>query len=264
MHNTTQAPPASAYRRPRNRVSLTKIQRHELLNNYFQHYRAVAATNSALLNQKLPREAFDELLDAVGGFLFQRTKDLASKPGPLRDFLELNSLPPSLAQLLPTDFRAFCLALNALKQWVSKEQLATDRFLLGGKARDELRAAAGSCIVTGKSLEGGCELHHPFRDCRPPIPMCHEAHDQIEKQQPKVDAISDPIFTIMSNIRRERNNSWRNLRKGSLDLSGEKVNHSTPSVGAGARTFARKVSDATGLSFKQIVDFLDKYDLVSG
>ena len=215
------------------------------------------------MNQKLPREVFDELLDVIGGLLLQQTKDLAAKPGPLRDFLELNALPPSLAQRLPTDFRAFCLTLNALKQWVSKEQLATDRFLLGGRARKELRALAESCMMTGRSLEDGCELHHPVRDGRPPIPLCHEAHDEIEQQQPKADAISDPVFIIISKIRKEKNNSWINLRRGCLDLSGEEVNHSTASVGKGGRSFARKVSEETGLSFEQIIDFLDKYDLVS-
>jgi hypothetical protein len=263
MSDITQAQPACAYRRPRNGFSLTKAQRRELSNYYFQHYRTIATTNPTLLNQKLSREVFDELLDAVGGLLLQGTKELAAKPGPLRDFLELNTLPPPLARLLPTDFRAFCLALNALKQWVSREQLATDRFLLGGNARDELRAISGSCIVTGNSLEGGCELHHPIRDGRPPIPVCHEAHDQIEQQQPKIDSSMNPNLVLMSKIRKERNNSWKNLQRGCLDLLGEKVNHSTASVGAGSRSFARKVSQATGLNLREILDLMKQNDLVS-
>jgi hypothetical protein len=261
MPNTTQEARATEYKRPKSRTTLTKAQREGLLREYFDHYRTIAKNNPALLNQKLPREISKALLDVIGGVLLEQTKDLAVKPGPVREFLELNSLPPSLASLLPSDFRAFCLVLNSLKQWVGAEQQATDRFLLGGNARGELRAIAGSCIVTGKSLDGDCELHHPVRDGRPPVPLCHKAHDEIEKQQAKADASSDPNFPTISNIRAERKNSWRNLRRGCLDLLGREVKHSTPAVGAGARAFARKVSKATGLSFEQIIDFLDSNDL---
>jgi len=261
MPNTTQEARAAEYKRPKSWITLTKVQREGLLGEYFDHYRATAENNSALLNQKLPREISKAFLDVIGSVLLDQTKELAAKPGPVREFLELNSLPPSLASLLPPDFRAFCLALNALKQWVAAEQQATDRFLLGGKARDELRAIAGSCIVTGKSLDGDCELHHPVRDGRPPIPLCHEAHVEIERQKSKADASSDPNFPTISKIRRGSNNSWRNLRKGCLDLLGNKVKHSTPAVGAGARAFARKVSNSTSLSFEQVIDFLDSNDL---
>jgi len=193
--------------------------------------------------------------------LLQHTRDLAVQPGPVQNFLELNGLPPSVAQLLPPDFRAFCLALNALKQWVSAEQQATDRYLLGGNARGELRATAGSCIMMRRSLEGDCELHHPVRDGRPPIPLCHEAHDQIEKQQSNADTSANPSYLVISKIRRETHNSWTNLRKACLDLMGEKVNFGTPAVRNGARGFARKVVNATNLSFDQIIDFLDSHEL---
>ena len=259
MPITTQEPTAE-YKRPKSRIALAKAQREDLLRNYFDHYREIAKNNPALLNQKLPREVFKELLHVIGSVLLEQAKDLSDKPGPVRDFLELNRLPPSLAPLLPADFRAFCLALNALKQWVAAEQQATDRFLLGGNARDELRAIAGSCIMTGKNLDGDCELHHPVRDGRPPIPLCHEEHDEIEKQKSKVDICDSNLMTI-SKIRRQSNNSWRNLRRGCLDLLGNKVNHSTSAVGAGARAFARKVSKTTDLSFEQIIGFLDSNDL---
>ena len=249
------------YKRPKSSVVLSKAERRNLLEQYFANYRSIASENPALLNQKLPREVFKDLLDVLGGVLLQETRDIAARPGPIPDFLELNTLPSSLAPLLPPEFRTFCLALNALKQWVAAEQQATDRFLLGGNARDELRTIAASCIATGKSLNGDCELHHPVRDGRPPIPLCHEAHDEIEEQQSRADSSSDPNFRTISDIRRERNNSWINLRKGCLELSGQKVKHSTSAVGAGARAFARKVSNATGLSFEQIIHFLDSHDL---
>ena len=257
----TEVHQTPAYTRPKGSITLTKVKRQQLLREYLSNYRSIAKENPALLNQKLPCEVFKETLDLLGGVLLQQARDMSVKPGPVRDFLELNKLPPPLASLLPAEFRVFCLALNALKQWVAAEQQATDRFLLGGNARDELRAIAGSCIVTGKSIDGDCELHHPVRDGRPPIPLCHDAHDEIEKQQSRADLSSDPIFRTISRIRSERNNSWINLRRGCLELLGHKANPSTPAVAAGARTFARKVSTATGLSFDQIIRFLDSHDL---
>ena len=92
----------------------------------------------------MPRDVFTDLLDAIGGFLLQNARDLAAQRGLVRDLIDRNSLPPSVAELLSPDFRAFCLALNALKQWVSAEQQATDRYLLGGNARCELRAIAAA------------------------------------------------------------------------------------------------------------------------
>jgi hypothetical protein len=115
--------------------------------------------------------------------------------------------------------------------------------------------------VTGKDLYGDCELHHPVRDGRPPIPLCHEAHDRIEQQKSKIDESSDPNLLVISKIRNKNNNSWKNLRRGCLELKGEKVSHSTPPVGAGSRAFARKASNETGLSFTQIIDLLDSHDL---
>jgi hypothetical protein len=251
----------AGYKRPKNQITLTKSQREGLLREYFDHYRRMARDNPALLNQKLPRETYKALLDIIGRVLLERTKDLAFKPGPVREFIELNSLPPSLGSLLPPDFRAFCLALNALKQWVSAEQHATDRYLLGGNARNDLRAIAGSCIVTGRSLDGDCELHHPVRDGRPPVPLCHDAHDRIEQQGTTEDDSSDSNFSVISKIRRQNNNSWKSLRKGCLDLMGEQVKHSTSAVRAGALSFARKSSNATGLTFGEIIDLLDTYSL---
>jgi hypothetical protein len=258
-----EAEQALRYERPKSSVSLKKMDRENLLRENFEHYQTISLGEPALLNQKLPRDVFKELLDLLGGVLLRETRDLSVKPGPVRDFLELNKLPQSLTQLLPPEFRVFCLALNALKQWVSAEQQATDRFLFGGNARNELRTVTGSCVVTGKSLNGDCELHHPVRDGRPPIPLCNEAHDTIEQQKSKINDSSDPNLVIISKIRSKNNNSWKNLRRGCLELIGEKVRHSTTAVGAGSRAFARKASNETGLSFTQIVDLLDSHDLGS-
>src|SRR5579863_8187021 len=206
------------YERLRNSAPLSKSQRTDLLQDYYDHYRHIAANDPTLLNQKLPRDVFKELLDRIGNILLDQASTLSNGSGPVKEFLDLNTLPPSVSQRIKPEFRAFCLALNAVKQWVSAEQQATDRFLLGGNARDELRALAGTCIVSGRSLEGDCELHHPVRDGRPPIPVCHEVHSSLEQQQRRINDTSDPILLKIANIRNRNNNSWRNLRRGCLEL----------------------------------------------
>ena len=74
-----------------------------------------------------------------------------------------------------------------------------------------------------RSLEGDCEFHHPVRDGRLPLPLCHEAHDQIEKQQSNSDTSSDPNYPVIGKIRAETTNSWTNLRKACLDMIGAEV-----------------------------------------
>src|SRR6516164_3113801 len=96
MPHTAQNPQTAEYKRPRSQTVLTKSQRQNLLREYFDYYRRIAQNNPALLNQKLPRETYKALLDVIGGVLLERTEDLAFQPGPVREFLELNSLPPSL------------------------------------------------------------------------------------------------------------------------------------------------------------------------
>jgi hypothetical protein len=146
---------------------------------------------------------------------------------------------------------------------VSAEQQATDRYLLGGGAREELRTLAGFCLATGKSLDGDCELHHPVRDGRPPIPLCRKFHDQIEQQGGEEGPL-DPNFVVISEVRAKANNSWKNLRRGCLDLLGEAVTDSTLAVGAGSRAFARKASTTTGLGYRQIIAMLDERGLGLG
>jgi hypothetical protein len=143
----------------------------------YGEYRVWATEDPSRLNRKVPREAFDDLLNRVGELLLEQASILAATPGPIRKFVDHNPLPPSLEGKLPDEFRAFTLALNALKQWVVAEQAATDRYLLGGSPRTECRAAADVCIVSGVPLaEGVVELHHPVCYGCPPIPVSKHAH----------------------------------------------------------------------------------------
>jgi hypothetical protein len=244
------------FQRPRANRTLKTAERSELLRRYYDHYRQIGNHDPAELNKKVARGAFHELLDEIGSLLLDRSKALASSTGVVRDFLKENPLPEPLEGLLPDDFRVFCLALNALKQWVSAEQAATDRYLLGGTGRAQCRNAATTCLVTGDPLIAkSIELHHPVRDGRPPVPLSKRGHELVESQAPARNDSS--VRSRLLALRKQGNRSWVCLRRGCLDLLGRTVAHSTPKVAASSRSFARKASATTGLSYEQLLTWLN-------
>lgn len=99
------------------------------------------------------------------------------------------------------------------------------------------------------------ELHHPLRDGRPPLPLSKSGHARIEGQDSAND--DDPRVAALQRVRNEGNRSWAMLRRGCLDLLGLAVTHSTPKVAASSKTFARKAAEASGMSFEQIIEWLD-------
>jgi hypothetical protein len=184
------------YQRKSRDSKLSKKEREALLQDYWTFYRERTKIDPSALNRKIPREAFTDLLDELGALIIEKTNELASHPGAVRQFLDANPLPPSLAHRLPDDFRVFCLALNALKQWVAAEQAATDRYLLGGSVRRECLASGDICLVTGDLLGEKVELHHPVRDGRPPIPLSVEGHKKLEGQENKTVAKPVPVAPL--------------------------------------------------------------------
>lgn len=58
-----------AYQRPTNRLPLSRSEKLNLLKDYVRHYRQLVAADSTVLNRKVPREAFGELLDRLGEML---------------------------------------------------------------------------------------------------------------------------------------------------------------------------------------------------
>jgi len=246
------------YNRPINGSPLSPLEKQELLQEYFLHYECIAKNNPSLLNAKLERAAVAEILDQVGGLLLERSQQLACSSGQVRKFLDATAPPDSVRARLPDDFRAFCLLLNALKQWVAAESAATDRYLLGGTARKQCRQMADHCLVTGQPLnDTDVELHHPTRDGRPPIPLSKAGHDRIEfvTRDP-----ADPIEVALRKLKRQGNRSWVMLRRGCVALDGGEADDSTPAVLATSKTFARKAAEATGLSYLELIEWLDQHE----
>jgi hypothetical protein len=254
------------FSRPTSSTSLTKEAKVALLADYFAEYRALASENpsDSRLNVKVPRSVFSDLLDEIGTLLLTRADELSKSAGPVKDVLEENEPPGQLGSLLPREFRAYCLILNALKQWVAAEQAATDRYLLGGTARQTLRAIIDVCVLTGQQLSSDeVELHHPVRDGRPPIPVSKIAHAILEGQDSSSSERSgaDQPATILREIKKQGNRSWVMLRRGCMDLLGFQSSHSTQQVGATSRSFAREAAAKSGWNYQKILDWLDRNQL---
>ncbi len=244
-----------AYKRPENKSpKLSKAEKTHLLKEYFEDYKSRAATDLGVLNGKLPRGTLDVLLDRLGEMLLAESESLASMDGPVGKFLDDNPLPPAIEQRLPRNFRVFCLALNAIKQWVAAEQSATDRYLLGGEARRLCREIATHCLVSGEELDSDCELHHPIRDGRPPIPLSKHGHGSIEGQRSSES--DDPIDRALFGLRRNGKRSWAQLRRGCLDCIGQPEPLSSKSGAANDRAFARKAAAVANLSYEEILEWL--------
>lgn len=247
------------YKRPKSDVQLSSEEKKRLLSEYLAFYQVQSQIDRANLNKKVPREAFVAVMDEIGEILLRKSSEMSKANQTIRDFLNETPLPADLQNLLPEDFRVFCLLLNALKQWVAAEQSATDRYLLGGTARDSLRKLNDQCIVTGEKIGPDGELHHPVRDGRPPILLSKNGHTLIEGQIAgnQAEQEGDLVSVEIQKIRRKGNHSWVQLRHGCLDQLGLQVQFSSPGRRSGSRSFAKKVHEELGLSYQDILDWLD-------
>jgi hypothetical protein len=253
-----------AYKRYKSEIKLTKQEKVNLMSEYINYYEGLIKEQGIdVLNIKIPREVFEDILDDIGSTLNKKAIEMANEDGPVKDFLNANPLPPNMQELLPDDFRVFALLLNALKQWVSAESHATDRFILGGTTKDTCRSAVDKCIVTGDELGERSELHHPLRDGRPPILLSKKGHDLIEQYKQKNiyentdnDDIDEEIWNLIKQIRTKKNQSWAQLREGcNAILTG------CYSCRPGAKSFANVVIRDTRLSANDILEILNKKGL---
>jgi len=250
------------YIRPKSDHKLSPDEKRELLKEYFDYYQEVSNTDPEHLNSKLPRSAFDDLLNEIGELILKKAKILASSENEVSQFLKDNPLPKHLEKYLPNEFRIYSLALNSLKQWLSAEQAATDRYIFGGTVRDQCRKLGNKCLVSGVSAdECTIELHHPVRDGRPPIPLAKDVHAKIEGQA-SAKSEQDDVMKIIYPIKRAGNRSWVMLKLGcELLLDIENTNKSK-NVQSSSKTFARKSSQATGLNYQELLSWIEGNNLV--
>jgi molybdopterin-binding aldehyde dehydrogenase-like protein len=134
-----------------------EAEEDRLAQGYAAYYRDAVAADDTALNRKIPRDAFIGLLDRIGSLLIDESAQLATPAGPVRDFLAGNPLPIDMAPLLPDSFRAFCLALNSLKQWVANGSIAVDEVWVSFDAgtivnTDRVRAQMEGSVIFGMSL----------------------------------------------------------------------------------------------------------------
>jgi hypothetical protein len=253
-----------AYVRPTNTAPLSAEAKVTLLKQYGDFYRELAGRNPGELNKKLPRTALADSLDRIGALIIEESKGLVARNAEVRRFLDENKLPGMMRVLLPDDFRVFCLLLNGLKQWLSAEQAATDRYLLGGTARVRCRQMVSSCFVTGEPLAGEVDLHHPVRDGRPPIPLSKERHRIIEQQtvssEPSEDEEANHIARMIGEIKKP-NESWRMLRRGCRLILGLSPGGGTEASNASAKTLARRAIAKTELAPQELLDWMDANEL---
>ncbi|HCC36751.1 MAG TPA: hypothetical protein DEQ14_03560 [Treponema sp.] len=245
------------YKRYKSSVSLSKPEKVELMNEYISFYSDLIQKHDCdVLNVKIPREIFSIFLDDIGSKLNEYAIKMA-EGGPVKDFLDSNPLPPHMKELLPDDFRAFSLLLNALKQWVSAESLSTDRFLLGGTARQTCREAVSNCIVTGDELGNNPELHHPLRDGRPPIYISKTGHDLIEHKNKQSDnQPNNELLQIMKTLKKEKHMSWVLIREGCNAIITRSTQHRP-----NAMSHANTIIKATGMSATEVINFLNLHNL---
>jgi hypothetical protein len=244
------------YERPKSGIQLSPEEKRNLLQEYFEFYQNVATKNPHLLNSKVNRSAFDDLLNDIGKMITNRSELLANSDNEASRFLAENSLPEHLENYLPKNFRIFCLALNALKQWLSAEQAATDRYILGGTARSQCKALAKVCLISGKPADKcTIELHHPVRDGRPPIPISKEVHADIEEQNSTADE-NDEIMKLIYPMKREGNRSWVMLKLGCELLLEIASTTKSKNVQSSSKTFARKASETTKLTYDELLNWI--------
>ena len=245
-----------AYKRYKSEIALSKQEKVSLMAEYICYCEnLIKETGVYAINVKIPREVFAETLDDIGTLMNEQAMKMANEEGAVKDFLQANPLPPHMQKLLPDEFRVFALLLNSLKQWVSAESAATDRFLLGGTAKQTCKLAVDKCIVTGKELGERPELHHPMRDGRPPILLSKEGHTIIEQQKGGMSNIDDKWSSI-SSIRDKMHMSWVQLREGCNAILTGSSNYR-----AGAKTFANKAIKETGATAMEIINMLDDRNL---
>lgn len=67
-------------------------------------------------------------------------------------------------------------------------------------------------------------------------------------------------YVALRKLKRQGNRSWVMLRRGCVALDGGEADDSTQAVLATSKTFARKAAEATGLSYPELIEWLDQHE----
>ena len=247
----------ASYQRYRATNKIEGAARREALKEYVQHYSDLARTDRKLLNQKLPRSAFEKVLNKVGSILQTEAALMSKKDRELIKFLDRNALPPCLGNALTAEVRTFALMLNALAQWVTAERLAMDRFLFSGNVRKELKDLATTCPICPEDFENETvELHHPVRDGRPPFPLSKGGHAIVEEVVvlEKGDADGQKLVDHRRNSKQRY--SWKRLRIGCMEQLGNSVELFDEKHRKAGRRILKFVSKETSLTVDAIMKLL--------
>lgn len=258
--------------------SLSPAEKRTLVEALYNHLKC----NQLKINSKVPREAFDEFIDELISLFYKYAEYYTNNDTPVRKFLNDNNPPKELKQYLPNKFRAICLMLNGIKQWLSKEQTNSDKFILGAGYKKLLKEGFKTCIVTNTPINSSSkfEFHHILRDGTPPIPLTPDGHRKIEgisqnsnsivkggenfrheiHQSSKTNILSvnipeekysDIVHKRISPIKQNGHYSWVQLRK-QLNTSIQ--------VGVVKGSFAIKAIEASGLTAVELLEWLNKFE----
>jgi hypothetical protein len=128
-------------------------------------------------------------------------------------------------------------------------------------ARNEVGNTAQKCIVAVNKLLEDIRATRPSSSAE--LPAIPALPSVVSNRPNAVNGLmhTGPDWAKIAEIKRAGNRSWINLRRGCLDQMGVDVSHGTPKVRASSRAFAKKVNEATGLKYADIIALLDQQSL---
>ena len=73
-----------AYIRPKSDFQLTPEEKKNLLQEYFDFYTEIASQNPHLLNSKIHRDEFDDLLNDIGSLILKKAESFSNSDDKMR------------------------------------------------------------------------------------------------------------------------------------------------------------------------------------
>jgi hypothetical protein len=80
------------YQRPKSGIKLSPEEKLKLIKEYFEYYEKSAKESPNILNSKLSRTAFDELLNKIGFLVLSETEKLLKTDNEVMVFLKPESV----------------------------------------------------------------------------------------------------------------------------------------------------------------------------